>query len=57
MKDNRIIGLIFIMAMKQPVGSFCMDFNTSGPERTVYLHLGIEEVGARIGIGYSGVDH
>ena len=49
-QDNAVIGSILVMMVALPVAGAHVDFDVAHPGVSVNLHLGIEEIRARIGV-------
>ena len=45
------------MAMGKPVARLIVDLDVAYPQRTVNLHLGVEEVGPGVEVVQTGVNH
>ena len=56
MQDNRIVCLVFVMIMPEPVGRPLVNLDIPNPQYTVQLYFGIEKVWAGIGIRQSRID-
>ena len=56
MQHYRIVGAVRRMSVAVPVAGFEMYLYVSGPHASVDAYLGIEKVGACVGVEPAGVD-
>ena len=55
-QDNVVVGRIRLVSVLLPKGGTVVQFHVAHPQHAVQLQLGIEEVGACIGVGQAGID-
>ena len=55
-QDNVVVGRIRLVPVLLPKGGTVVQFHVAHPQHAVQLQLGVEEVGACVGIGQAGVD-
>jgi hypothetical protein len=55
-EDDVVVGVVAVVSVAKPVGGVLVYLHISHPQRVAHLHLGVEEVGARVGVGEARVD-
>ena len=56
MEHHRVVGLVGVVMMPAPIGCAQMNLHIPRPHLATDINLGIEEVGAGIGVEQTGVD-
>ena len=56
-QDDGIVDRVGVMSMAVPVGRLLVNFDVAYPKHAVQFELGVEEVGACVGVAQSGVNH
>ena len=56
-QDDVVVGCIRLVPVFLPRGRAVVQFHVAHPQHAVQLQLGIEEVGACIGVGQAGIDN
>ena len=57
MQHHIVVMRVFVVSVQVPVARFVVYLNIPDPQRAVYAHLGIKEVGPRIAVVQPGVYH
>ena len=57
MEHNIIIMVVALMPMQEPIGRLVVYLHVAHPQFAANLHLGVEEVGARVAVVQARVDH
>ena len=57
MQHNVIVGLVFVVSVRIPVGCLVVYLDVSYPHSAAYSDLRVEEVGPRVGVGQTCVYH
>ena len=56
MEHHRVVGLVGVVMMPAPIGCAQMNLHIPRPHLATDINLGVEEVGAGIGVEQTGVD-